>query len=174
VVDVPASSGGRILRVLLNADLDEGIGILASPEERDHRHTPAARRAVSQPTSEHWRWRLAMVHRLGSELDPARFGVEALYVFGSTKNATAGPGSDIDLLVHFRGTGAQRKELEAWLQGWSLCLAEQNYLRTGYKSEGLLDVHMLTDEDFARRSSWASKIGAVTDPAHEIPLNKPK
>ena len=36
-----------------------------------------------------------------------------------------------------------------WLEGWSLCLSEMNYLRTGYKTEGLLDVKIVTDADFA-------------------------
>ena len=40
-----------------------------------------------------------------------------------------------------------------------------NYLRTGYKSEGLLDVHFVTDEDIEQKTSYASKIGAVTDAA---------
>ena len=40
-----------------------------------------------------------------------------------------------------------------------------NYLRTGYRTEGILDVHIITGEDIARRSSYASKIGAITDPA---------
>jgi pyruvate,water dikinase len=38
-------------------------------------------------------------------------------------------------------------------------------MRTGYTSRGLLDVHYITDEDVERRTSFASKIGAVTDPA---------
>ncbi len=45
-----------------------------------------------------------------------------------------------------------------------------NYLRTGYKTDGLLDVHYVTDEDIAARTSWASKIGAVTDPARPLTL----
>jgi hypothetical protein len=40
-----------------------------------------------------------------------------------------------------------------------------NYLRTGYQTNGLLDVHLITDEDIAARDSFAVKIGAVTDPA---------
>ena len=58
-----------------------------------------------------------------------------------------------------------------WLEGWSLCLSEMNYLRTGYRTEGLLDVHVVTDADIANRDSFAIKIGAVTDPAQELPLN---
>ncbi|RPH53950.1 hypothetical protein EHM82_07585, partial [bacterium] len=101
---------------------------------------------------------------------PERFGVKALYLFGSTKNASAGPGSDIDLLVHVTGDPEKRILLEAWLEGWSWSLAELNYQRTGYRSDGLLDVHYLTDEDIARGDSYAARIGAVTDAARPLDL----
>ena len=119
-----------------------------------------------------WSWRLQFTERIAARLDPVRFGVEAMYVFGSTKNATAGPGSDIDLLIHFRGNSHQLADLRMWLDGWSLCLGELNYLRTGYKSGGLLDVHIITDEDIANKTSYAVKIGAVTDPARPLILGE--
>jgi len=102
--------------------------------------------------------------------------VVALYVFGSTKNGTAGPGSDIDLLVHVRGSPEQHAQLSNWLEGWSLALAQVNYLRTGYKSDGLLDSHFVTDEDISKSTSFAVKIGAVTDAAKQLTLKgeKPK
>ena len=111
-----------------------------------------------------------MAERMAVLLDPERFGVKAMYVFGSTKNATAGPGSDIDLLIHFQGNDEQKRELAIWLEGWSLCLAEINYSRTGYKSDGLVDYHLLTDEDIANKTSYAVKIGAITDAARLLPL----
>jgi Nucleotidyltransferase domain. len=126
---------------------------------------PAAR-----PAEDHWRWRLRMAQRIAADLAPGRFGVQGLYVFGSTKNASAGPGSDVDLIVHFRGTEVERRELELWLEGWSLCLAEMNFLRSGYRSEGLLDVHIVTDEDIERQTSFAAKIGAITDAARPLRL----
>jgi hypothetical protein len=111
-----------------------------------------------------------MVEHISSRIEPERFGVAAAYIIGSTKNATAGPASDIDILVHFRGSEQQKRELVAWLEGWSLCLAQMNYMRTGYTTDGLLDVHFVTDEDIERRSSYACKIGAVTDPARKLPI----
>ena len=56
----------------------------------------------------------------------------------------------------------------AWLEGWSLCLSEMNYLRTGVATAGLLDVHVLTDEEFDSAPGYASKIGAVTDAARPL------
>jgi len=169
VIDVPASAGGLVLRVLMNADLDEAVGVLVPPAAPvETIDTPEV---VGKPAREQdWRWRLRMAERVAAQLDPGRFGVVGLYVFGSTKNATAGPASDIDLLVHFRGTDSQRTELERWLEGWSLCLAEMNYLRTGYRCDGLLDVHIVTDDDIAHGSSFALKINAVSDAARPLPL----
>jgi hypothetical protein len=168
VIDVPAVAQGRVLRVLMNADLGEAVGVLAEPSGAAPASPPATRAATE--SSEHWRWRLEMAQRLAAELDPVRFGVKALYVFGSTKNATAGPGSDIDLIVHFAGGPEQERALRDWLEGWSLCLAETNFLRTGYRSEGLLDVQLVTDADLARQTSYAAKIGAITDAARPLPL----
>ena len=119
---------------------------------------------------QHWRWRLRFAERIAASLDAERFGVKAVYVIGSTKNATAGPASDLDLIVHVGGSAEPREALEAWFHGWSVALAEMNYLRTGYRSDGLLDVHYVTDDDFALRTSFAIKIGAVTDAARPLPL----
>ena len=57
-----------------------------------------------------------------------------------------------------------------WLQGWSCCLDEMNYLKTGHRRGGLLDVHIVTDKDIQEGTSFAMKIGAVTDAARPLPL----
>ncbi len=57
-----------------------------------------------------------------------------------------------------------------WLEGWSLSLSQMNYMRTGIKTDGLLDIHLITDEDIASRTSYAAKIGAVTDAARPLAL----
>jgi pyruvate, water dikinase len=122
--------------------------------------------------SDHWQWRQRAAEDLAAQLDPHRFGVRALYLFGSTKNATAGPQSDIDILIHFSGSENQRRDLLLWLEGWNLCLSHINAERTGYKTGGLLDVHLITDEDIKNRTSYAVKIGAVTDAARPLALKK--
>jgi predicted nucleotidyltransferase len=111
-----------------------------------------------------------MAEIIASKLDPDRFGVKGFYLFGSTKNATAGPKSDIDILIHFQGSKKQQKDLEHWLEGWSLSLDETNRIRTGYKTDGILDIHFVTDADIANKTSYAMKIGAVTDAARPFPM----
>jgi len=178
VVEIPREADGQVLKVLLNADLKEGVGLLTEPGPTLETPGPRAPKMVGrliapEPASEdHWQWRLRMAEKLAGKMDPERFGVKDVWVFGSTKNATAGPGSDIDLLVHFDGSEKQRNDLLLWLEGWSLSLAEINYLRTGYRSEGLLDARLITDQDLRNRTSYTIKIGAVTDPARRLNLGR--
>jgi hypothetical protein len=175
VIDVPDTTDGLILKVYLNADIDEAIGVLSKPTGAKEDITRAdIFRVTDQKSDIYWRWRLRMSEHLASQLDPERFGVKGFYVFGSTKNATAGPGSDIDILIHFQGTEAQRKELNQWLEGWSLCLSAVNFGRTGHETDGLLDVHIVTDEDIKKRTSYAVKIGAVTDAARPLTIRSKK
>jgi predicted nucleotidyltransferase len=172
VIDIPAVADGRVLRVLLNAEFDEALGMLVEPTQRTEPKEPTVARTEQGQPGIFWRWRMQMAEQIAGEIDPIRFGVVAAYVFGSTKNATAGPKSDLDLLIHVRGTAAQLAELRTWLEGWSLALAKVNYLRTGYRIERLLDAHFVTDEDIAARTSWAVKIGAITDAARLLPLKQ--
>ena len=171
IIDIPAAADGRILRILQNAELDEAMGYLVPPDE-SRSELPSYDANIAYKPIQYWQWRQNMAERIAQEIDADRLSVIALYVFGSTKNATAGPGSDIDLLVHFRGSDQQRTELEHWLDGWSLCLAEINYLRTGYRVDRLLDVHIVTDEDIEKQTSYAVKIGAVTDAARPLTLGQ--
>jgi predicted nucleotidyltransferase len=173
VIDVRESTAGRTLSVLMNADLEEAVGVLVADTSADTSTSPGGTRldvadASVVQTDEHWRWRLDMAEHIASEIEAERFGVVRMWIFGSTKNATAGPASDVDLLIHFRGNDEQRAELLLWLDGWSTSLAHMNYLRTGYRTEGLLDVHIITDEDIAAKTSYAVKTEAVTDAARPL------
>jgi pyruvate,water dikinase len=172
VIDIPSSSDGRILRVLMNSELDEALAHFAEPGEREDESRGDRAGTLHQHPESYWRWRLQMAEKIAAEIDSERFAVKAVYIIGSTKNASAGPSSDIDLLIHFQGNDQQRRELETWLEGWSLCLGEINYLRTGYVNPDLLDVHIITDEDLEKQTSFAAKIGAITDPALELPIGK--
>jgi len=171
VIDLPREANGQILRVLMNAELDQAVAFL-SPAQKEAEQSDASFVTAGRTPDEHWRWRYRMAQRIAEQLGAYQFGVKAFYLIGSTKNGTAGPRSDIDVLLHFQGTENQRRDLKLWLEGWSRCLAEMNYLRTGYQCEGLLDAQIITDMDIAERSSYAVKIGAVTDPARELPMKR--
>ena len=165
VIDVKDTSNGQVVQVLMNAEKNKAIAILT--EENELSEIQSEQKSISQTDSreDHWSWRLKSAETIASMIDPERFGVKGFYVFGSTKNATSGPKSDIDILIHFDGNDHQEKELRVWLEGWSLSLSHINQLRTGYKTSGLLDVVIITDEEIKNRSSYAVKIGAISDAA---------
>lgn len=120
----------------------------------------------------HWLWRNEMALKISEKLDFDRFAVEAIYLIGSTKNATSGPASDIDILLHFRGTPSQEKELRAWFEGWSYCLSEINFTKTGYKTDGLIDLHIITDKDIEKKSSFAVMINSLYNSARLVKKRK--
>jgi len=170
VIDVKSSSGGSVFQILMNADNNLAVGLLTEEEDLLDGQTIQQSRLQARAKEDHWRWRFQTAEAIAAQLDPERFGVKEIYLFGSTKNATAGPQSDIDLLIHFVGDKKQHQDLLAWLEGWSYSLSEINLRRTGYKTDGLLDINMITDEDIKNRTSYAVKIGAVTDGAFPLPL----
>ena len=173
MIDVENVTNGYILRILLNADLDQGLGMLSSPDvPLEVKEESASLPVIAK--DEYWRWRLSMAKKIASEMDANTFGVKGFYLFGSTKSAMAGPGSDIDVIIHFHGNDRQKKDLLLWLDGWSRCLSEMNYLRTGYKTDGLLDVHLVSDEEVKKRSGYAAKIEAVTDAARKLTMKNEK
>ena len=171
VIDIPAETDGKILKTFMNADLDEAIGYVGMPgTSRDYiLYEPES---YEKGVENYWYWRMQVCEFLAQNIEAENLGVVALYVFGSVKNANAGPASDIDLLIHFRGDEMQRKKLAVWLDGWSICLDHFNYLKTGYKTGGLLDVHIITDEDIENKTSFAVKINAVTDTPRKLDMRK--
>jgi hypothetical protein len=116
---------------------------------------------------EHWRWRQRFAERIASAIDPARFGVQAVYLFGSTEAGNANVGSDIDLIVVRDGDARQRQDLEMWLEGWSLCLAEISFQLYGVPSYGLLDVKYMDPETAEREVPSFSRAGKTLQ---ELPV----
>jgi hypothetical protein len=170
VIDVPGVTGGSVMRLLLNADQDHAVAMLATPGPPFEPTAGTPRATEAGLPEDHSRWRLAMAERIAAEAETARLGVRGIWVFGSAKNGTARAASDLDLLIHVDGDREHGRTLGVWLEGWSACLAEINYMKTGVRLQGLLDVHYLTDEDVRRGTGYASKIHAVTDAARPLRL----
>ncbi|MBD3225308.1 MAG: hypothetical protein GF313_11295 [Caldithrix sp.] len=123
---------------------------------------------------QHWKWRLQMAETLARTMDCQNLDVKGIYIIGSTKEGTAGPASDIDLVVHFTGSSSQRQRLTAWVEGWSLCLSEINFLKTGYRIDGgLIDLHIITDRDIAQKNSYAIMIEARVNRARPLRIEQP-
>jgi hypothetical protein len=172
VIEIPKVSNGMVLQILMNADLDQALGLLSNREEAiGILPLPVSLYGVVSK-EEHWRWRMNMTEKLASQLDKERFGVKALYVVGSTQNATAQAGSDIDLLINFKGNKTQRQELSTWLEGWSLALDEMNFMRTGYKAGGLLDIHFVTEKDLTNITALENRLNLKIQGMRELAVTE--
>ncbi len=139
------------IEIVMDGELNEALAYLKPPD--------------------HWVWRMEQVKKLAKEMDADLYGVEAVYICGSTKEATAGPRSDIDLIIHFDGNEEQEEKLLNWLKKKNRDLMHENKERTGYHVENILDVHLVTDEDLNKRTSWACHINSPYNSAREIPLD---
>jgi len=169
VIDVNNSFSGQELSVFMNSSQNRAEAHITEPDQSDN--VPVRRKKSTYTNVDafnHWKWRMDIVKKIAGYLDPIRFGVKAFYVFGSVKNSTAGPESDIDILIHFQGTDQQKSDFLLWLKAWSLGISEMNFLCSGVKAGTLLDIHLVTDKDIENRSSFAAKINAVSDAA--LPL----
>jgi len=161
---IAATLGQAIFRRKLRSTLEVLENARTSPDMKINEDQ------VLDPSSDrHWKWRYNMVEHIAAHIDMQRFGIKALYLIGSTKNASAGPASDIDLLVHTEGDSGKEEKFRYWLEGWGLCLGEINFMRTGHgETRNIIDLHMICDEDIEKKNSYASLIGAVSDRARLI------
>jgi len=150
LVKVSDIISGGTLSVIMDGEAGEALGFLKQPD--------------------HSTWRLKKTEEIAQALDPTLYGVKALYLVGSTKESTAGPKSDIDLIVHFLGTSDQKEKLLHFFENWDKKLVKENKKRTGIALEGILDVHFVTNEDIRKKSPWAAHITSRYGNARRISL----
>lgn len=172
IINIDETYFDKELVILMNGDLQKAIAYLEHPSSinavsnSDYHTIPE----ISDSDEDGWKWRHYMAEQIAKQLDMKAYSVKGIYLFGSTNNCTASLNSDIDLLIHFDGTSEEKEKLNQWLDGWSLALSEINYIKTGYKTNGLLDIHYITDQDIKDRTSYAIKINSIYDPAYPLRL----
>jgi len=150
VIRVADLSGGGSLSVVMDGEAGEAIAYMVPPD--------------------HSAWRQNKVDEMLKELEPRDYGIAAIYLVGSTKEGTAGPMSDVDLIVQFEGSQRQKDDMMTFFLDWDRKLVEENRERTGASAEKLLDIHIITDQDIIDRSSWAAHITNLYNPARRLKL----
>ena len=151
----------RLSLFIFNCRLKKTIEFLSKKKDITTEHN-----YLEEYKDEYWKWRFQMAQNIANKTDFKYYGINAIYIIGSTKEATAGPASDIDLLVHFTGTEYQNSLFKSWIDGWNHSLSEFNRQKTGYAlDDGLIDLHIITDEDIKNKTSFAVMIGNVNSPA---------
>jgi pyruvate, water dikinase len=171
VIDISEASGGKYIQVYMNSEIPLAAALFEDPSGKvSIKKKKTGDDFKRNKTDLHWKWRLNYVQDIALSLDAEKFGVKGMYIFGSVKNATAGPSSDIDIIIHFSGSESQKNDLKNWLDGWDLCLNRMNFFNTGHRMEKMLDIHYITDDDVKNRTSYALKIGALTDSARPLQM----
>jgi predicted nucleotidyltransferase len=154
----------RLSRYIFVQKLRKSVQVLSTADNQAQ-HPDELKVVLTTDSDEHWKWRFRIAETLASKMDMKDFGAKAIYLIGSSKNANAGPSSDIDLMIHFTGSKNQLERLKAWIEGWSLCLGYFNHLKTGHKVDRLIDLHIITDKDIEKKSSFAVQINGVNERA---------
>jgi hypothetical protein len=144
VVEVASIYEGRVLRILMNADVEKAVAMFStSGDSALEKFYNTSHSAMLD--DDHAIWRKDMAQKMAHQIDPQRFGIKEMYLTGSAQKKNAQAASDIDLIINFKGTKTQKEQLLNWFEGWSLCLDEINYQRTGFKAGGLLDIKFLDE-----------------------------
>ena len=171
VINISENYFRKELVILMNADLEKAIAYLEQPQKPDRKHSDVFFDEYERSNGKDddgWKWRHYMAEKIAATLDFNAYSIKGIYLFGSTASCTAKHNSDIDLLIHYDGSSEHKEKLDVLLSGWSKALSEINYLKTGYQSDGLLDVHYVTDRDIANGDSYAIRINSIYEPA--LPL----
>ncbi|MCF8386972.1 MAG: nucleotidyltransferase domain-containing protein [Bacteroidales bacterium] len=146
-------------------NLEKTIHYIESPGKQENEKDELLS-VLSPESDEHWKWRMEMCRKIAERTNFNKYGIKAMYICGSTKNAEAGPSSDIDLIVHFDGDERKKAELTSYMNGWGMALSELNASKTGHEiQESLIDLHIITDEDIQNQDSFASMINCVHNSA---------
>ncbi len=152
VIRVDEIIDGGSLSIIMDGEVGEALAFLNPPD--------------------HWSWRMKKTHEIAAALDPSAYNVKAMYIIGSTKDGSAGPASDIDLIVHFNGNEEQKEKLIDWFEKWDKHISRENQERTGIETDAILDVHFVTDEDIKNKTPWATHLVSRYESARKIPLKQ--
>ncbi|MFP4525828.1 MAG: nucleotidyltransferase domain-containing protein [Bacteroidales bacterium] len=146
----------QLSQYVFNRKIKQTLNFLHTQEDMNYNDGAL----LESRTQEHWKWRLEMAEYIAEVTDFEYYGILAIYVLGSVKEGKAGPKSDLDLLIHFRGSKEQKLLLQEYMNGWSKALAKLNYDKTGMQmDDGIIDLHIVTTQEINNNAnSFAAMI----------------
>jgi predicted nucleotidyltransferase len=159
VVSVRKETNGKILRVISNTDSNLAIGFLTdssiTPIYKLYKsHSSKAFQSLEEP----WEIRWKFVEKMVEKLNPQKYGVKGVYLFGTVFSKTASETSDVDLLFYIDSNSETRGKLESWLEPWNELLKEIIYIHTGYNHPKPLDVYFITKEEINSENYYYNEI----------------
>lgn len=145
VINVQKETNGKILRILANGDLNLAVGFFIESQTSPIYFLSSKKEQTELQLEEPWEKRWKFVEKMVDALNFNKYGIRAIYLFGTVYNRTAKESSDIDLLVHYDGSHENLIALKAWFEPWNYLLQEIIFTTTGFRLKRALDVHYITD-----------------------------
>ncbi len=174
VINIRENTNGNILRILMNAMEDKALAYMTMADTKTIFEELSDFATDASIYDEPLQWRKRMSESIAGHLDPEKFGVKGIYLFGSVFLERAAADSDIDLIIHFAGTPRQKHDLIIWLDAWNSCLAQINYNKSGYKMNKILDVVLIEDNEFETRKYHAELLDPKNRASRKLKMNRKK
>ncbi len=160
VISVAKETNGKILRVISNSEQSVSIAFLfessIAPIYKLYQTTSTTKTAPS--LEEPWEIRWKFVERMIRYLRPQKYGVKAVYLFGTVFSKTASATSDVDLLFYIDGNIENLIKLEVWLEPWNALLKELIFLHTGFRHPNPLDVKYIKPNELTKDNYFYNEI----------------
>ncbi|MGQ9819046.1 MAG: PEP/pyruvate-binding domain-containing protein [Candidatus Kapaibacteriales bacterium] len=162
VINVQKETNGKILRVLANGDLNLAVGFFIESQTSPIYYLSSEKEKSELQLEEPWEKRWKFVEKMIDALNLKKYGIKAIYLFGTVYNRTAKESSDIDLLVHYDGNPENLIALKAWFEPWNYLLQEIIFTTTGFRLKKALDVYYITDEECNKQNYYFVEIMNTT------------
>ncbi len=145
VINVPESYGGKILRLLMNAEEESAIAYITDKSTKPTYGDTGQENGTY--FEEPWRKRVKIAEAFAAELDSEKYGVKKAYLFGTTYHKNAAANSDVDILLIFDGNSGMKSALEEYVFGWNMALCVSHYEATGFELRRMIDAHIKTERE---------------------------
>ncbi len=149
VIDVPKSTGGLICKVLMNAEIDEAMAILA-PSSMRNGFTKF--KSGSSKNIDENAWRMRVAEKVAESIDKDRYDIKAIYLTGDTLKGTSNRESKIELIFVVGKMSKITNEIKVWLNGFGANVADNYYERTGNRIENLIESKIIMETDFSAKA----------------------
>jgi|YNPMSStandDraft_2_1061718.scaffolds.fasta_scaffold00117_16 predicted nucleotidyltransferase len=158
VISVPKETSGKTLRIFNNTELGISFGIFSESSISPVYFVNTPRDISKLKIEEPWEIRWKFVEKMVSKLNPSKFGIKGIYLYGTVFTKSASDTSDVDILVHYDGNPRNKELMEAWFEPWNFLLQDIIYINTGFRRPKPLDVHYITDSELVEENYYFREI----------------
>lgn len=144
VIDVRKASGGLVCKILMNAEIDEAMAILAPSSDQHHLDQY---KSGSFDSIDEDKWRLRIAEKVADYIDKDLFSINEIYIVGDCVKGTANSFSKIEMIFIVSRMDDHTSGLTYWLDGFSSYVEDNYFEKTGNRIEELIESKIIMDSD---------------------------